>query len=65
MKSWRGVQSVKKTGNGGGRVAGERGYGVWWWPCGGGEGLMIFSDLVFKKQNNLEPVNVFVLFNIM
>ena len=34
MKSWRGVQSVRKTGNGGGRVAGERGYGVMFSPYG-------------------------------
>ena len=34
MKSWRGVQSVRKTGNGSGRVAGERGYGVMFSPYG-------------------------------
>ena len=34
IKSWRGVQLVSRTGNGGGHVAGEGGYGVMFSPYG-------------------------------
>ena len=50
MKSWRGVQSVRKTGNGGGRVAGERGYGVMFSPYGS----MVLDPSTLSSSGSLD-----------